>query len=439
MDEQPDTPDDPGESLERVDDVFVLRSMFESAEADQYAANRAAARRAEQLADIVDFARDNPGLYVPAVLGEWGTQELELAQRCAAVEAASRMCLSESEVNRLVSAACSGRRDLPGLWNLVREGFATPAHVLAAANLLYDIAGHPGRLEAFDHGVCELALSCSLHVFRRKAKDLARNLTGATTAEKHAQAMKHRAVTVEDLPDNMSLLRVYGATKDVRAAFRSLTSTAKHMAKLDREDRTRDQLRADLAVERLLSRGTGAAVKTKVFVTIPLDRLGPTARASVRPYTLGKTGLNLDREPLIPGEGPVDDATARELFRHATSFTRVITDPVTGVILDMDRRARKATNAQRAWLALHWGTCLRDGCDRLALDADVDHWCQFHGPERGPTNIANLDPLCDPDHAIKDATKVKHRRRKDQSIELEFPTGHRTRRPKIRLPDAPPF
>jgi hypothetical protein len=104
----------------------------------------------------------------------------------------------------------------------------------------------------------------------------------------------------------------------------------------------------------------------------------------------------------------------------------------------MDRRSRTATPAQRAWLALWHGTCLRDGCDRLALDADIDHWCQYHGPKRGPTNIANLEPECNPDHVIKDFTKVKHRRRRDHTIELEFPTGHHTR-PTPALPDEPPF
>ena len=132
---------------------------------------------------------------------------------------------------------------------------------------------------------------------------------------------------------------------------------------------------------------------------------------------------------MIPGAGPIDDATARQLLLDAGAFTRVITDPVTGVILDMDRRSRRATPAQRDWLALLHGTCLRDGCDRLAIDADIDHHCAYHGPGRGPTDIANLDPMCDPDHAVKDATLLRHRRRDDGSIEIEFPSGHRTENP----------
>jgi len=428
---------DPGE--EPVGDVFVLRTMFESAEADQYAANRAAARRAEQLADILDFARVNPGVYVDGfVPGPVVRDERDLAERCAAVEAASRMCLSETEVHVLAGAARTGRTQLPGLWHQVHEGFATPAHMKAASAHLAGICSHPDLLAEYDRVLAELALRVSLSVFRRKAKELAHRLTGASAADKHAQAMKDRKVVVEDRADGMSWFGVLMPTWKAKAAFRRFTSTAKHLAKNEREDRTRDQLRADLARAALLGEGTAQAVRTTVFVTIPLDRLVPAARATVREHQPGRAGLDLNREAMVPGETPLDDATARQLLLDAGAFTRVITDPVTGVILDMDRRSRKATAAQRAWLALQHGTCLRDGCDRLAMDAQIDHWCQFHGPKRGPTNIANLGPECDPDHVIKDFTKIRHRRRRDHSIQLEFPTGHRTK-PTPPLPDDPPF
>ncbi|MEQ6898222.1 hypothetical protein, partial [Microbacterium sp. KR10-403] len=83
MDEPTSTPGE--EPAERVDDLFVLRTMFASAEADQYETNRAAARRAEQLADILEFAASNPDLYVerPMKAGAAGSPE-EWAQRCAA-------------------------------------------------------------------------------------------------------------------------------------------------------------------------------------------------------------------------------------------------------------------------------------------------------------------------------------------------------------------
>lgn len=97
--------------------------------------------------------------------------------------------------------------------------------------------------------------------------------------------------------------------------------------------------------------------------------------------------------------------------------------------------------------------CARDGCDNLAIDADIDHHCASHGPSRGETDISNLGPLCDPDHALTGTTLLRHRRREDGSIEVEFRTGYRTRNPfadlreRVRAPldqiadpqENPPF
>ena len=47
----------------------------------------------------------------------------------------------------------------------------------------------------------------------------------------------------------------------------------------------------------------------------------------------------------------------------------MITDPIKAVIIDMDRRTYRPTQAQRDWLTLQHGTCSRDGCTHLAVDA----------------------------------------------------------------------
>jgi hypothetical protein len=416
--------DDETLAVPPADDAFVLRTLFEGAEQEQYAANRRAARRAEDLADALDYARTHPWVYVDEFADS--PEGVELAERCAVMEAASRLCLSENAVRAQAAAARAGRRDFPLLWRTIREGFATVAHLDAALAGMAPFDAE--QAERYDRALAELALTVTLGRFRREARELARTIAPQPESALHAAALTQRRVVVEDALDGMSWFMVLTSTTKARAAKRRLTSTAKHLSKSEREERTRDQLRADLATALLLGERTPQMVTTKVFVTVPLDRLSPAARATVRPHIPGRAGLDLNRECLIPGEGPIDDATARQLLLDEGSFTRVITDPVTGVVLDMDRRSRRATTAQRAWLTLVHGTCRRDGCDRLAIDADIDHWCAFHGPKRGPTNIANLDPYCDPDHAVKDTTKIRHRRRSDQSVELTFPTGHRTRR-----------
>ena len=285
-------------------------------------------------------------------------------------------------------------------------------------------------MNAFDELIRDVALSATLASTQRQARAIASRLTSRTRTERHAAAFARRTVYVEDVADGMSWVCGLVATERAHAIDRELSLTAKQMPTFERDGRTTQQIRTDLFAQ-LLSGGDITTVKTKVLVTVPLDRLAPAAQASVR-VSGGRTpraGLDLNSECLIPGVGPIDDATARQLLLDVGAFTRVITDPVTGAILDMDRRSRKATRAQREWLAMTHGTCVRDGGERLAIDADIDHHCAYHGPGRGETDLTNLDPLCDPDHALKDTTLLRHRQREDGSIEVEFPSGHRTRNP----------
>lgn len=448
--------------VERVDDAFVLRSLLLDAEAEQFEANRRAVRQCEHLADVLEHAREHPGLYVsldselrgrrePLPLGG----EPALAERCAVLEASSRLRLSERDVRESAALADRARAELPRVWTAARDGLISVAHVRVIVSQLGVFADRPDAVAEFDALMRDVAIAATVSATRRQARDIADRLTARTRVERHAGAFARRHVYVEDAADGMSWVCAMVATERAHGIDRALTSSAKRMTLAERDGRTDTQIRADLFAEMLGGGGSDAnRVKVKVLVTVPLDRLAPEARASVRTDVTGSgDGLDLNADCLIPGVGPIDDATARQLLLDAGAFTRVITDPVTGVILDMDRRSRRATRAQRDWLALRHGTCVRDGCERLAIDADIDHHCAFHGPDRGATDIANLDPLCDPDHALKDTTRLKHRRRDDGTVEVEFPSGHRTRNPfagmreRVRavldqrrdLGDDPPF
>ncbi|MFY9714091.1 MAG: HNH endonuclease signature motif containing protein, partial [Microbacterium sp.] len=128
------------------------------------------------------------------------------------------------------------------------------------------------------------------------------------------------------------------------------------------------------------------------------------------------------------GGDTIDPLTAKQLFLDTPTFHRVITDPIKGVIVDMDRRSYRPTRAQRDWLTLQHGTCSRDGCTRLAIDADLDHdrpWTH-----QGRTDINNLRPLCPRDHVHRHRTRAVYRTRPDRSVEVTTPTGH--------ISDAPP-
>ncbi|MFB7885454.1 DUF222 domain-containing protein [Microbacterium sp. NPDC056057] len=448
-------------TVERVGDAFVLKELLWDAESAQFEANRRGARQCEHLADLLDFARARPELYVnvdfdPRLAGGFPSLggDATLAERCAALEASSRLRLTEGEVRSSAAVAQRALAQLPRVWQAARDGLISIAHVKAVLAQLPLIESVPDVSGAFDELMRDIAVSSTVSGTRRQARLVADRLTACTRTQRHAAAFARRTVYVEDVADGMSWVYAMVTTDRAHAFDRELWLTAKHMPAVQRDGRTTGQIRADLFADMLIG-GDVTRVKSKVLVTVPLDRLVPAARASVRvpAPSAAVVGLDLNSDCLIPGVGAIDDATARQMLLDAGAFTRVITDPVTGVILDMDRRARKATRAQREWLALVHGTCSRDGCDRLAIDGDIDHHCAYHGPGRGETDIANLDPLCDPDHALKDTTLLRHQRREDGSIEVAFPSGHRTTNPfaglreRVRAlldriaepPEDPPF
>lgn len=417
---------------ERLAVDAAIGHFFGWAEEEQYDLHRRSSARAARLADAIDFARAHPEIY--ALAGD--ADPCATAERCAILEASARLLLSEQQVRSLAGAATEARVALPLLWRTALEGFASMAQVEAAVVLLprFEVLGREGlaAVAHFDATLAGLASATSMASFRARATQLARRLAPEPEAVQHARAYAGRHVAVDLLDDGMACVRLHTAAHEAVGLMRRLTSTAKHLKKTLRDGRTRDQLRADLASAWLRGIGTPTAVKTKVFVTVPLDVLAPEARASVRASAAPRHGLDVAGEPQLVGDGPLDAVTARRLLLEAGRFTRVVTDPVTGVVLDMDRRSRLVTRAQREWLLLTHATCTRDGCRRSAAGSDVDHWSEFHGPDRGATDIGNLHPFCGPDHRLKGTTRLRHRRRGDGSVQVRFPSGFSTR------PDPPP-
>lgn len=432
------------------DPTRILAHMYDTVRDDQIDVNRRMASRAAGIADAFAYARTHPWIYVHVDhLDSDGVradaESVDFAERAAVLEASLRLQMSESTLRNLAHTADMARAELPELWSQARKGFAMLTQVETAVKHLPRFAGRADLAAQFDDYLADQVLTSSPALFRSKAKRFAQQLAPGSDPVAHAEAFQQRRVILEDVADGMSWIHAFVSTPDAHAIKRRLTSTAKHVTRAphahgSRDERTRDQVRADLFVSWLRGVGTPTAVKTKVFVTVPLTLLTPEAQASVRRSGAGaERGLDVASAPLVLGSGEIDDDSARQLLLEAGRFTRVITDPVSGVILDMDRRSRLVTRAQREWLMLTHHLCVRDGCNRAAIDAEIDHWREYHGPERGSTDIANLHPLCGSDHRLKGKTKLKYRRRRNGSVAVESPTGFSTRRPRVAYPDDPPF
>lgn len=389
-------------------------------------ANRQAARRSERMLDAVGLARRHPEIY---------THDADAAgaERGAVLDIGLRLHISEDQVRATLHTAQWAMAHLPNLWGRAHDGFASLRQVQQALTLLTPLeppVDAPAEIveqvhavyAAVDEAAAEWVLTCPPEAFRRRLKALVDRLSGDLAARRHTRAMADRKVTRADAGDGMTWLTALIPTIEADKIMGRLTATAKHMQKTERAGRTRDQIRADLFTAWLTGQNTPTAVKTKVFLTIPVQLLAGEP-------------VPVEQARIVGGD-TIDPLTAKQMFLDATAFHRIVTDPVKGVVIDMDRRRYRPTRAQRDWLILHHGTCSRDGCTRLALDADVDHdrpWAQG-----GKTNLTDLRPLCPRDHTHRHRTRAIYRTRPDRTVEVTTPTGYTSTAPPPA--DAiPPF
>ena len=107
--------------------------------------------------------------------------------------------------------------------------------------------------------------------------------------------------------------------------------------------------------------------------------------------------------------GPVPAAFLARLVCDGV-LRRVLLAP-SGAVLDVGRAVRCATPAQRKVLAVRDGSCLVPGCRVPVSSCDIHHVISWlHG---GPTDLANLVPLCGRHHTAVHAGIWQIRRRGD--------------------------
>ncbi|WP_210418379.1 HNH endonuclease signature motif containing protein [Agromyces intestinalis] len=178
------------------------------------------------------------------------------------------------------------------------------------------------------------------------------------------------------------------------------------------DSRTLDQRRAD-ALRDLLIDGrtddgvTGRSITPTVAVTVPVLAL------------LGAS----DEPAALDGYGPIDADAARRLAAHAPSFTRILTHPVTGAVLDVDRRSYRPPAELATWVRLRDETCRFPGCNRSARGCELDHTVAW--VDGGRTAHDNLAHLCSAHHHLKHESSWSVRAIGDGALEWRSPSGRR--------------
>lgn len=373
---------------------------------------RASAVLVRSIDETLREAEAHPGVFVPPGLSQ--RDAVEFAVRAAVADLAVRLNVSESMVRNHRETARNLRERMPQLWASFLLGEVSTPNAVEAAALVAELPAE--HWAEFDVRLLGPATTLTPPRFKTRARGVRERLFVQDAAERHQRAMTGRAVWSEHGRDGMGWLTAHLSSTDIALAQARVDGLAFELLKASDESRTMAQLRADVLADILTGRRNPAtAPGVTVALTVPVMTL------------LGKS----DQPAVLEGVGPIDLDTARQLAAAAPTFTRLLTDPVTGVVLTMDQHQYRPSTALKRWLAIRDVTCTFTGCGRNARDCDLDHVTDW--ANGGATTADNLAHLCRKHHTIKHTTKWQVHKPPGKPSTWTSPTGH------THTTDPPPF
>lgn len=354
------------------------------------------------------------------------TGDLELRDLAAQLGAA--LHLSDRTVQGQLDAAASLAHLFPATLAAWSAGEVSRAHVAAIVEAGAPVVDDAAR-EWFETRALALAVDVTAAQLRPAARALAEHAHPESLHDRHERVRSGRRVVVNDLDDGMARIladlpavlaygirdRLTVIAHEVDAAERVADGQGDDggMAGTDETDqidddgenrsgeagrRTMDQLRADVFADLLL--GGAPTAHNTAHGTGHADAGGDLGRitAQVQVTVPVLTVLGASREPcLLAGYGPIPLSQALELAGAASGWDRVMTSPVDGSVLAVDRY--RPSEQLRRFLRARDEHCRFVGCRQPVHRCDADHTVDHaHG---GGTSEDNLATLCRRHHVLK--------------------------------------
>ena len=384
----------------------------------------------------------------------------DLPLREVTSELGAAMRLSDRAVQERISTASTLLDSFPETFVSLRDGRIDLAHATAIIDAGAGLADPTLRAE-YERIVLDAAQFETPYRLRAIARVVAARIDPEMVAELQSRARGARRVRVIDIGDGMARLladlpavlahaihdlltqmahEVREAASDAEAALTAetaesgeaaeggetecdggravtVTGPAIHGASADseprRDDRTMDELRADILADLVLTgipsaHGEGDAlsmIRAHVQVTVPV---------------LTAAGHS-DEPALLAGYGPIDRETAQQLAAGAPGWDRVMFHPHTGATLAVDRYRPSAE--LRRFLRVRDERCRFPGCTQRPWRCDLDHTLDH--ALGGETRDCNLAHFCRRHHTVKHATGWKVRQLGHGTLEWISLTGRR--------------
>ncbi len=356
----------------------------------------------------------------------WVREEVGCALRLSAVTAQRRLAVAETLVGTLVE---TGRA--------LHRGRISYLHAMTLAEAVYPLDASTAA--AVEARVLRRAGGQTLAEFKRSLRRAVHALNPARVEEQRAQAMTERRVCVTPRGDGMSELWALLPAEGAAAVMAAVDCLASVTSATD--PRSVDQRRADSLVD------LGVAALHDPLLP-KAQGLRPAVQVTVALSTL----LGLDEQPgELAGHGPIPASVARRLAADETgTWRRLLTDPVTGQLLDYGRTTYRPPRDLTEFVIARDQTCVFPGCRRAAHRCDLDHRVPYD--KGGITSPQNLEPLCKRHHRCKHEAGWRLDRQAEGSYRWTSPTTHtyESQPPHLpidtspthtaeRDPDPPPF
>jgi hypothetical protein len=396
---------------------------------------RRAALDAEEtalLAAAVDLARaqdETPG----------PSEVRDIPLRSLAAQIGAMWRTPDRTVERHLSAAVILVGSFPATHAALETGEISRAHASVIVEAGLPITDDDARA-LFEAAVLEVARRETPGRLRPAARLLANRLHPVPLETRHAVAATARNVWVRDLDDGMAELiatlpaalahgirdrldRYARRELDARKARATLdtgtvTDTAVNITDVTdtptADTRGIGEIRTDVFTDLLL---TGHASADVSNASLP-ESEAIVAHVQVTVPVL--TALGHDTAPAeLTGHAPIDTATALRLAGAATGWDRVLTHPITGTVLAVDRY--RPTDHLKRVLQVRDEHCRFPGCRMPTRRCDIDH--TVAAEHDGPTELTNLAHLCRRHHTLKHHSAWRVRQTPDGVLHWTSPTG----------------
>jgi hypothetical protein len=350
----------------------------------------------------------------------WSTARVERIELVTELALLTRR--TEYRTAVLVDTSISLVSSLPLTLQALSAGHVSWEHAEVIAKHAEGLDGD--ALATYDSRLASLAAEVNPRQLEKKARHEVELAQPTTAVERAEKASGTRRIYVDPAADGMAQLTLLAPAPEIHAIADRAVRLAAGL-KTAGDPRSMGHLKVDVLTDLLLNGET----------SIPGATRGIRGRVHVMVPAMTLLGVG-EEAAILRGYGPIDPATAAQLTADATSWRRILTDPITGRILATDPRDYRPTAAMIDHARLVHPECVFPGCTVPSEQADMDH-TEDHA-YGGDTIPENLAPLSPGHHRAKHHTRWEFIQNGNDTLTATSPAGHvYTIRPEGRMQPAP--